>query len=771
MRSSGLAAGFVLAYLAALGVYGVLCNQPPPPLPADAPPDRFSAERALQHVRAAFVEPHPVGTAAHRRVSEYLVTTLRRMGVGPQVQETTSIRALPGRTPARGANVAMVRNILVRLHGRSPSRAVLLMAHYDSVIWGPGAADDGSGCAVLLETLRALLAGPPLANDVIFLFADAEESGLMGAYAFAREHPWMRDVGLVFNFDVRGVAGPSYMYETGRNNAWLIRRFARACSRPLANSLMPALYYRMGLNSDFSVFRELGLPGLNFAFIRGIAYYHTANDSPDRLNPSSLQHQGNYALELARYFGDIDLKPQSPQGDAIYFNPAGSWLISYPAGWVALLAAATLLWLLVVSVLGVVRRRISWRGIWTGAWRFLGAAAAGVGATALVTLLAWKWRRYYMVYDDAFWAALAVAVTLGVFGALLDRSLRRLRWEEAFLGAIWVWAALLVLAALALPQASFGFQWPLGFALLAINGEFIFGYGTLSRPMALLWHAVCAAPALLFGVPAACALHDGFTGVLAPITALWVALLLGLLVPLLVVVRDGCPPARPAGSAVAALVLAVAIAMRAAGDATPARPQTVSLSYALNADTGEAFWVSRSQELNLVERQFLTSQPARGSIREFRPGDSAIYLKQPAAVARLEPVRCELVPDSVTGETRRLVVRLTSPRGTSRLAIHMNPETEILQSALNGKPYATGRPWAVEFHGLGDRSAELVLEISRSARPELTVVEYTPGLPDVPSLGPITLPPGYILEPNTTGWGRGLRSGWTLVRRTCRFGP
>jgi hypothetical protein len=41
MRSSGLAAGFVLAYLAALGVYGVLCNQPPTPLPADAPPDRF----------------------------------------------------------------------------------------------------------------------------------------------------------------------------------------------------------------------------------------------------------------------------------------------------------------------------------------------------------------------------------------------------------------------------------------------------------------------------------------------------------------------------------------------------------------------------------------------------------------------------------------------------------------------------------------------------------------------------------------------------------
>lgn len=286
----------------------------------------------------------------------------------------------------------------------------------------------------------------------------------------------------------------------------------------------------------------------------------------------------------------------------------------------------------------------------------------------------------------------------------------------------------------------------------------------------MLWHALCAASILLFGVPAACTLHDGLTGVLAPITALWIALLLGLLIPLLVVVRDWAPAVLPAGSAVAALIVAVAIAVRAAGDPTPARPLTVSLSYALNADTGEAFWVSRSQEPNPVERRFLTSSPARGSIREFRPGDSGVYGKQPAPAARLEPVRCEVVSDSVANQTRRLVVRLSSPRRTSRLAIYMNPETEILRSAVNGKPYATGRPWWFEFHGLGDRSAELMLEMQAAARPELTLIEYTPGLPDVPGSGPVSLPPGYIGEPNTTGWGRGLRNGWTLVRRTCQLG-
>ena len=51
------------------------------------------------------------------------------------------------------------------------------MAHYDSVPFGPGAADDGAGVVTLLETARALKAGPPLKNDVIFLFTDGEEAG------------------------------------------------------------------------------------------------------------------------------------------------------------------------------------------------------------------------------------------------------------------------------------------------------------------------------------------------------------------------------------------------------------------------------------------------------------------------------------------------------------------------------------------------------------------------------------------------------------------
>src|SRR4029453_6210943 len=97
----------------------------------------------------------------------------------------------------RYAEVGYIRNVLARFPGRTPGGpAVVLMAHYDGVPGGPAAADAGSGPAAILETLRALRAGPPLAHDVIALITDGEEAGLLGAAAFVREHAWAKDVGV-----------------------------------------------------------------------------------------------------------------------------------------------------------------------------------------------------------------------------------------------------------------------------------------------------------------------------------------------------------------------------------------------------------------------------------------------------------------------------------------------------------------------------------------------------------------------------------------------
>ena len=204
---TGLAAIFLILLLITICVTQA---SPPAVVSADAPLSEFSAVRALADLKEVASAPHPIGSMEQARVRDYLLRRLSALGVQPEVQQAVAVSSR-GRPPYRAATV---NNIVARLRGAGDGKAVGLIAHYDSVPTSPGASDNGSGVVVLLETLQALKAGPPLTNDVIFLFTDAEEVGLLGAEAFVAEHPWARDIGLVLNFDARGTSGPSVMFET-----------------------------------------------------------------------------------------------------------------------------------------------------------------------------------------------------------------------------------------------------------------------------------------------------------------------------------------------------------------------------------------------------------------------------------------------------------------------------------------------------------------------------------------------------------------------------
>jgi hypothetical protein len=331
----------------------------PNPIPAIAAPQDFSAARALERIRAIAQKPHPPGSAEHQRVRDYLIAELTKLGAAPEL-ETGFASITLGKFHGEGN----VENIVARLPGSSNTRPVMLAAHYDSVTRGPGASDDGNGVAVLLETLRALRAGPPLRNDVIFLITDGEEKGLLGAQVFMRDHPWRGESGVTqpgvtqpgvtqpdvtqpavtLNFEARGTAGNAFMFETSAGNEWLIRNLQAAVPRADAMSVAYEIYRRMPNNTDLTIFKRGGLAGMNFAYIGRPELYHTGQDDVAHLDPRSLQEQGRYALSLARRFGNEDLN-RKYSGDAVYFPTPFTSLIVYPASWVkpiAWLAAAGL---------------------------------------------------------------------------------------------------------------------------------------------------------------------------------------------------------------------------------------------------------------------------------------------------------------------------------------------------------------------------------------------------------------------------------------------
>ncbi len=86
-------------------------------------------------------------------------------------------------THARTAS-APTRSIVAELAGSEPGPVVMLGAHLDSVIDGPGINDDGSGVAALLQIARALGGTRPRAT-IRLAFWSGEELGLHGSYRYA----------------------------------------------------------------------------------------------------------------------------------------------------------------------------------------------------------------------------------------------------------------------------------------------------------------------------------------------------------------------------------------------------------------------------------------------------------------------------------------------------------------------------------------------------------------------------------------------------------
>jgi hypothetical protein len=484
---------------------------PPALRPEPALPGHFSAARAWARLVDLVAEgsPHPTGSAAGAQVRERVIAALRQTGYEPRVE--------PGFVRRDGR--ATVQNVVAELPGREPGRAVLLAAHYDSVREGPGVSDDLVGVAAVLEVARILKAEPRPRNPVIFLLDEGEESGLLGARAFVRSSPEAPRVAAVVNLDARGTAGPSLMFETGPNNAWLLPAFT-SVPHPATSSVFPILYGYLPNATDFAVFRQRGLSGFNFAFIERPDHHHTAVDDLAHASRVSLQHHGDNALATVRALARTDLS-RRPAGEAVFFDLLGYTTVWWPAPWGIAMAAAALL-----LVAGIAVRRTRGGGTSRGSLlRGLLALPAGLLAARLAAIPAWRLLSGAGVRPGPaqLWVAgiLALLIVTAVAAGL-----RRAGWTGLWSG-IWLWWAGLGLAlALALPGASYLFLVP------ALAAGLLGTVGT-SRHGEVVATALPAGIAVLLWAPIVLTLHQALgTAILPAITTL-VAFLLSPLTPLL----------------------------------------------------------------------------------------------------------------------------------------------------------------------------------------------------------------------------------------------
>jgi hypothetical protein len=294
----------------------------------------FDTPRATAMLRDILKEraPHPVGSDANAVIRARIVDALRSAGYEPQIQPAFACGQGRGRAAIR-ASCAKLENIVAVLRGSGGGASVLVTAHYDSVPAGTGAGDDMAGTVALLELARHMKGQSQPKNDVVFLVSDAEEVGLIGAEAFAKQNPLYQNVKVIVNMEARGAAGPSTMFETGPGNYQLIRLFQSTVPRPVADSVAYEVYKLLPNDTDFSVYRRDQLTGFNFAFTGAASRYHSPTDNPDLLDPMSLQHHGDHVFALVPALASADLDTLKTGADASYFDVFGKTLIAWPSSW------------------------------------------------------------------------------------------------------------------------------------------------------------------------------------------------------------------------------------------------------------------------------------------------------------------------------------------------------------------------------------------------------------------------------------------------------
>ncbi|HEX8527756.1 M28 family peptidase [Allosphingosinicella sp.] len=702
-------AGALALLIIALALKGQLLALPE--VRSEAAAGQFDTARAVERLRRILGDeaPHPVDSPAGDAVRERLLAEMRSVGLDPRVTDDFACNSHPR---FRAVTCARVRNIVATM-GPADGRHVLAVAHYDSSPVGPGAADDGIGVAVLLET-AAQLRGRPLARPVTLLINEGEEAGLIGARAFLERHPIAGQVESLVNFEARGVTGPAIMFETSQPNGRALAAFARDVDRPFANSLTTDFYRLIPNSTDVAVFEERGWTTLNFAVIGNETRYHSAGDDLAALDRRSVQHMGDQALAVVA--GLAAQGAAGSEGARHYTDVLGRWLVVLPA-------------LASFAMLGALLLFFGWT-----AWSRragLGLAAAAVVA-GLVDSAIFGWIGQFTVglfRVGHWWRAhpelVALAVSLSALAActasmILARNVPVDRLRAAY----WLVFLLLGAAATAVaPGAAILFLFPALAAALGIAAA-------RRWPRAERIGAIVAA-LILFTLFAPLLemletlLGHGSAWMFAPLAA-------AILWPWLIELKPlfGAGKMRWTSSAVGAAALAGWTAAAAVPAYSEDRQQRFSIEYAWDSDARRGQWATVNDGAPLPEAY---SAAARWSGSREVPWGTARRWTAPAPALPVEAPSLSILAQREVPEGRLVTLRLESA-GAQSVTLRAAPEAQLRSVRAGAFTRRMGEgtpedPWIVRCTGRSCDGAQFEVLMANRSRAEWTLFGFHDRLP------------------------------------------
>jgi glutaminyl-peptide cyclotransferase len=248
--------------------------------------------------------PRPAGSAAIKQLQQYIVTNLK------QCRCEVSDDSFTAQTPA--GPVAM-KNIIARFPGSS-GRAIAITGHYDTKVFHDfrfvGANDAGASGGFLLELAR-VLAGKPRKDDVYLVWFDGEEAvgewsstdGVYGSRHLAAR--WAADgtgrrLKALINVDMIGDKDLEIAKESFSSGA--LTRLVWQVAADLGHGKHFS-NRALAIEDDHIPFVRAGMPALDlidFNYGPQHGWWHTPEDTMDKISAQSLQVVGDVILETIR---------------------------------------------------------------------------------------------------------------------------------------------------------------------------------------------------------------------------------------------------------------------------------------------------------------------------------------------------------------------------------------------------------------------------------------------------------------------------------------
>lgn len=276
-------------------------------------------------------EQHPYGSIGNDRVHDFLERRIQELITGANfitwdndINGNNSFMFESSSNP-KTVSYYESNNLLVKIEGKNAKLpGILLSSHFDSVPTSYGVTDDGMGVASMLGILSYFSQQKKQPERTIVMnFNNNEEFGLLGATAFTR-HPWFKLVKYFLNLEGTGAGGKAILF---RATDYGIAKYFQNVRTPYASSIFQQGFANGFVHSetDYKVYKEAGMRGLDLAFFKPRDYYHTAEDNIRRTSEKSLWHMLSNSLDFIDYlskdkeFGmNLEQKPNLLEEPAVF---------------------------------------------------------------------------------------------------------------------------------------------------------------------------------------------------------------------------------------------------------------------------------------------------------------------------------------------------------------------------------------------------------------------------------------------------------------------